>query len=126
MLTARKLSAAKLKERRDRLMPGGVPKHIRCYDNGGLDAPEGTADRYTVVFTKANCFMGSDRRSPHLLMNESPFSPQGIGMHGESESPIDRPTYSHLGKKIRFADLPEDCRRAVVQDYVYYSDLEGV
>ena len=29
--------------RAERFMPGGVPKHIRCYDNGGE-----TADRYTI------------------------------------------------------------------------------
>lgn len=28
------------------LMPDGVPRYIRCYDNGGV-----TADRYTVCFT---------------------------------------------------------------------------
>lgn len=32
--------------RKDQLLPGGVPKYIRCYDNGGK-----TCDRYTVVFT---------------------------------------------------------------------------
>ena len=42
----------------------------------------------------------------------SPFHPQG-----ESPDQIDRPTYGHLGKKIKFSDLPEDCQTLVLQDY---------
>ena len=28
-----------------------------------------------------------------------PFHPQGIGQHGESNEPIDQPSYKHLGKR---------------------------
>ena len=97
-----------LKERRkERLMPGGIPRYVRCYDNHGE-----TIDRYTVVFTK--------RKSPYpyLGMSDNPYHPQGIGMHGEEKDfIIDRPNYGHLGKKISFMDLPFACRLAVILDY---------
>ena len=83
------------------------PKYIRCYDNGGA-----TFDRYTVVFTRGKrCYLG---------MSENPFHPQGFGQHGEwrkGENSIDYPIYSHLGKKIKFVDLPKDCQKAVKQTY---------
>lgn len=94
-------------------MPDGVPRYIRCYDNGGE-----SLDRYTVVFTNIGRANKSYRgRSLYLAMNAAPFHPQGIGQHGEHVGPIDRPGYRHLGKKIRFADLPEDCKSLVIGDY---------
>lgn len=97
--------------RENQLLPGGVPKYIRCYDNGGR-----SFDRYTVVFT------GRYRHKTggsfwHVGMSEHPFHPQGFGQHGENREQIDRPTYGHLGKKIKFQDLPEDCRKLVLRDY---------
>lgn len=73
---------------------------IRVYDNGGK-----TADRYTVVY------MDEPERTPGLYaclgMSERPQHPQGVGMHG-----IAQPG-PHLGKRIRYADLPASCRAAV-------------
>lgn len=101
----------KTEERHDRLMPQGVPRWIRCYDNGGK-----TADRYTVVFSGR--YKGRERGfTDYLAMSASPFSPQGIGLRGDARGSIDRPAYSHLGRRIRFADLPEDCKRLVLADY---------
>jgi len=99
-------------------MPNGIPKNVRCYDNGGE-----TADRYTVVFT------GNYRRKgnfQYVGMNAAPFHPQGIGQHGESPRQIDTnksgfaPAMGrkcHLGRRIPFADLPADCKLLVIQDY---------
>ena len=112
-------TAADRANRRERFMPNGTPKWIRCYDNGGTDKPNGSIDRYTVVFTKAGCFM-PERCHPVLAMSESPFSPQGFGQHLSYPKLIDRPTYGHLGKKIAFADLPPDCQKLVVHDYEDY------
>jgi hypothetical protein len=97
---------------------------VRVYDNGGPDAPDGTIDRYTVVFT------GHYRRSPRqgfsvLGMDENPYSPQGVGQHLEYDAPPDTvkgwpPAIGrscHLGKRITFSDLPEPCQRAVLSDY---------
>ena len=96
-----------------RLLPGGIPKWIRCYDNGGTDAPDGSIDRFTVVFTRIN-----DGYCHYLALNESPFSPLGFCQHGEDRDVIDKPRYSHLGKKITFDDLPRDSQIAVLQDYL--------
>jgi hypothetical protein len=106
---------SKREERAARLMPEGIPKYVRCYDNNGE-----SLDRYTVVFTgKASGFM-------YVAMNAQPCHPSyGIYQHGEgSGSPIDYPTYGHLGKKIKFSDLPEDCRKAVVNEYKELWKLE--
>ena len=99
-------------EREKRLIPNGIPKWIRCYDNGGE-----TVDRYTVVFTKLNGYF------PYIGMSEHPTWPNGFGQHGGSSNPIDKPRYSHLGKKITFAQLPQDCREVVISDYREYWNL---
>ena len=106
-------------ERRQRLMPNGVPKHIRCYDNGGLEQENGSRDRYTVIFSHADRF-GFKGRTPYLCMDESPYSPGGFGMHEESKGAIDHPSSGHLGRRIQFSDLPHECQRVVLADYQAY------
>lgn len=101
-------------DRISRLLPDGKPKYVRCYDNGGIEA-DGSFDRYTVVFTGR--YKKSGRYFEYLGMSTHPFHPQGFGQHGESSFTIDQPTYSHLGKKISFDELPEDCKQLVLQDY---------
>ena len=95
--------------REERFMPNGIPKWIRCYDNGGK-----TWDRFTVVYT--GNYKGRNG-CDYVGMSENPFHPQGFGQHGWDGSVIDRPTYSHLGRKITFDKLPEQCQRAVIDDY---------
>lgn len=79
------------------------PRNIRIYDNGGA-----TFDRYTVIY------MDEPERKPGtynaLCMSADPFSPLGFCQHS-----IAMPG-RHLGKRIRWEELPEDCRKAVVQD----------
>lgn len=99
-------------------MPNGIPRWIRCYDNGGK-----TFDRYTVLYTHANSFYTKGWH-PIVGMSEHPFHPQGFGMHEEYREIIDRPSYGHLGKKIKFQDLPKDCQKLVLQDYEYFWGLE--
>ena len=111
-------------ERAWRLAPNGVPRLVRCYDNGGE-----TADRYTVLFT------GVYRRRTggnfiSVCMSANPYHPQGVGMHAESPQHYDtmHPTKGyqwppaigrkcHLGVRIKFEDLPENCQRLVMDDY---------
>jgi hypothetical protein len=100
-------------KRYNNLLPNGIPRYIRVYDNNTKGA--GTFDRYTVVFTGR--YNKSGIYYEYLGMSAHPFHPQGFGQHGESNQPIDRPTYSHLGKKITFDQLPEDCKLCVLQDY---------
>lgn len=115
----------------NKLMPNGIPRWVRCYDNGGIDAG-GSADRYTVVFTgRRAAIRGGSAGSewPYLAMNHEPFHPMGIGLHGYSKGrPCDvrKGSYggvpigkklSCLGRRIEFSDLPDQCRRAVRGDY---------
>ena len=76
---------------------------IRCYDNGGR-----SADRYTAVylFSPERAY----RSYSAVGMDDRPFHPQGIGMHCAAVPG------KHLGKRIRFTDLPIDCQKAVTQD----------
>lgn len=101
-----------------KLMPNGIPRYIRCYDNRSR-----STDRYTVCFTGRYGHKTAGEFY-YLAMNASPFHPQGFGQHSSSKAPIDKPTYSHLGKRIAFRDLPEDCRKPVLSDYKNLWDLE--
>lgn len=115
--------------RADRLMPGGVPRYVRAFDNGGIDAG-GSYDRYTVVYTgRAATSKGPDGRRwfSYVGMSASPFHPQGFGQHGENpDRQIDVNPHgwppaigrsNHLGRRINFSDLPPDCQRLVISDY---------
>lgn len=112
-----------------RLMPAGVPRYIRCYDNGGA-----SADRYTVCFTgrAATCRApGYATEYSYRAMSADPFHPQGVGLWGSSPNqPADTrrekrgwhfpPAIGRkcfLGRRIAFADLPPDCQKLVLRDY---------
>ena len=104
--------------RKERLLPGGVPRYIRCYDNGGE-----TWDRYTVVFT-GRYRQKTNGEFWYVGMSSNPFHPQGFGQHGGSPTQIDWPTYGHLGKKIKFENLPENCQKLVKSDYLDLWDIK--
>jgi hypothetical protein len=112
------MSPEKRTERLARFMPRGVPRWLRCYDNGGK-----TFDRHTVVFTGR---YGKKTAGDTwvLGMSEHPFHPQGFGQHSTYPNRIDYPNGRHLGKKIAFNDLPADCQRCVLQDYNELWDLK--
>ena len=107
--------------RAERFIPNGIPKWIRVYDNGGE-----TADRYTVVFTGHYTHKTGGGHWV-LGMSENPFHPAfGVCQHDETERACDvnRSGFApaigrrcHLGKRIKFQDLPADCQRIVVDDY---------
>lgn len=124
-ITRKKVKAV---QRRERLLPKGIPRYIRCYDNGGPEKENGTYDRYTVCYT-GNYAGKSKGWHEYVGMSGAPFHPQGIGLHGQTEfRPCDRPSYGHLGKKIKFTDLPKDCQTLVMQDYLYnwgFTDENG-
>ncbi len=87
---------------------------IKCYDNGGPAFTRGTIDRYTVVYMDSKETGGWTTTRGALYdslgMSASPFHPQGVAQHS-----LALPG-QHLGKRIPFATLPEDCRIAVMQD----------
>jgi hypothetical protein len=91
--------------RTENLLPAGIPKWIRCYDNGGK-----TFDRYTVVFTRKK----DDGQTMYRGMSEHPCDPQGYGMWGQQSEPL-----GGLGKRIQFEELPKDCRQLITVDYEY-------
>jgi len=113
------------------LLPNGVPKYVRCYDNGGPEVG-GSGDRYTVCFTgRAGVERGRDRQSDpeysYRAMSSDPFHPQGIGMWGSTKwhhCDVNKSGFApaigrkcHLGRRIRFQDLPPDCKNLVMSDY---------
>lgn len=79
-------------------------ENVRIYDNGGR-----TFDRYTAVY------MDSPEKMPGLYeclgMSANPF--EGFGMHCTA-SPG-----RHLGKRIKFEQLPPDCQKAIMQDLIH-------
>jgi len=101
-----------------RLMPDGIPRYIRIYDN-----QDETLDRYTIVFTgnynNIGKKRGEYRNNSHLVigMSDNPYHPLSFCQHMEYPNMIDRPTYGHLGKKIKFQDLPKDCQNITINDY---------
>ena len=80
-----------------------INKEIRCYDNGGK-----SLDRYTVIY------MFEPENRPNTFgargMCENPCSPQGIGCY-TSAMPG-----RHLGKRIKFEQLPINCKWLVLSD----------
>ena len=75
-----------------------------------------TAERYTAVFTG---FLSVKKPGEYLYlsMSEDPLAPGGSTLrHG-------RPPYERMGREIPFKDLPEDCRRLVLDTY---KDLWGL
>jgi len=70
---------------------------VKVYDNRGA-----TCDRYTVILNAQSDYVG---------MSSKPFDPQGFGQHGEGCLPG-----KHLGKRIKFEELPEDCKKLVRRD----------
>jgi hypothetical protein len=81
---------------------------VRVYDNGGE-----TFDRYTIVVENPE---DPGERS-WLGSSENPFHPQGFGQHlGDSVQ-----EGTHLGEKIKFANLPEQVQKFVRQEAEAYA-----
>jgi hypothetical protein len=81
-------------------------QRIRCWDNGGS-----TCDRYTVAYMDFPAYYTMPMGQVQMLgMSAAPFHPQGFGQHT-----VGMPG-RHLGKRIKFSELPEDCQKLVQQD----------
>jgi hypothetical protein len=101
------MSAYKPRRSRARWLEGAPAALLAVYDNGGK-----TADRYTALYGAPLWVPEYYRigRLPCRGMSADPYHPQGVGMFGECERG------PHLGRKVRFADLPEPVRRCIIAD----------
>ena len=115
------------------LFPNEQPKYVRVYDNGGVEHG-GTVDRFTVIFSGKYRTLGVKRGGPRVLgnfqfvcMSEHPFHPMGVCQHGDNANHIDVDRWgfapsmgrkNHLGTRIPFTQLPLDCHRLVISDYL--------
>jgi len=90
------------------VMVNGKKYSCRIYDNGGE-----TADRYTACFRAQRTSDGT-KYYPYIGFGESPFHPQGIGYHSDSQEKIDG---KHLGKRISFDSLNDDCKKMILQEF---------
>lgn len=84
-----------------------MPRRIYVYDSGPA-----LYDRYTVTFP------GVKGAFPYLGITEG-----GSYNHGDHDNRIDVPAYSHLGKKIKFADLPTCVQKVILWDYADWWEL---
>lgn len=114
--------------RLDRLLPDGEPKYIRIYDAG-----DNVADRYTVIFS--GNYVGRNGKTQIIAMNESPTHPQGVCIHNQYSHPIDVDKWgfslrigqkNHLGVRIRFGDLPEECKKIVMRNYLEIWEIHEI
>lgn len=80
-----------------------MKKLIKCYDSG----PE-FLDRYTVLYKDCPEYLPNSYGG--RAMSDNPFHPQGFGQYIVAQAG------NHLGKRIKFKDLPEDCKKLVLQD----------
>lgn len=79
----------------------------RIYDNGGE-----SLDRYTACFRVEKMKDGT-RYYPYVGFSERPFNPLGFCQHGDNPGMIDG---KHLGKRIAFESLNEDCKKLIIQE----------
>jgi len=70
-----------------------------------------TGERYTAVFTGL-LTMKKPGEYPYLSMSGDPFEPGGSGTLRRGRSP-----YERMGREIPFEELPEGCRRLVLNTY---------
>ena len=78
----------------------------RIYDTG----PAGPFDRYTIAF-KGYRLAGGGMVYPYLASSDNPCHPQGFGLYAESDTFL---TGKHLGKRVRFEDIPLEVQRFIL------------
>lgn len=84
----------------------GQPREVTAIYDVGDDS---YADRYTVLFSKKSFpDVSNPKYVMSLGMSSSPTHPQGVSQWGEALPG------SHLGKKIKWSDLPDNVRKHVI------------
>lgn len=123
------MSASKV-AREGRLLPGGVPRWVRVYDDA-----EWSPAVFIVVFTGKVSHEGDEgsrsaRFYPYIMLGEEPTTePQACENKGQ---PIDTTReyrngwfwppaigrkHYNLGKRIAFTDLPAACQKIALETY---------
>jgi hypothetical protein len=88
----------------------GTPRFIRCFET----KRDASIDKYCVVYTGLGRLDKAYRfRVQYVSMNAGPYHPQGFCQHEEAATW----EFCPRGSRIRFYDLPVDCRRVVIDDY---------
>lgn len=115
------------RSRKEKLMPGGIPRHIRVYDDG----PESTL-RYTIVYTGKEVHDACGVY-PYIILNELDGETPDVEVnHSHKGIPLDMSGCTSvtrmgrkgfLGKRITFDDLPEQCQEIVVDHYCDHLDI---
>jgi hypothetical protein len=102
-----------MRDKRKLFNKAGEPRYIRCYET----KRNPTIDRFVIVFTRASCFSGKDYIGRVLYVSASgnPCHPTGFWQHGEAW----RHEFSPNGSRIKFSELPEQCRQLVLEEYKY-------
>lgn len=83
---------------------------LRCYDNGG-----DTLDRYTIIPPR---WAGRDYRERSGAWCAIGASEHPFHAYGQHCSAAPGP---HLGRRVRWADLPEDVQRFARQSFPEFS-----
>lgn len=79
-----------------------------CYDNGGE-----SYDRYTLISSGQVFRRGWGVYWEYIASNEDPTHPLGFWQHGEMKEKPGK----FLGKRIKFADLPDAVKRLYQWEY---------
>ena len=106
------------------LLPGGIPRYVRCYEDR---SDKSSFDRFTVCYTGRSATIKGNGSMP----NSYPYV--GLSGHGDTrfqpcDTLVDKPGSGyrwppamgrkcHLGIRIPFAELPEGLKRTVLSDY---------
>lgn len=98
-------------------MKSKIPNTIKLHDGRRVvcrifDCGPDQWDRYLVAF-KARRSLGQ-LYYPYIASSEHPFHPQGFGQHGENPTFL---TGRHLGKRVRFEDVPPDAQKFILQEF---------
>jgi hypothetical protein len=96
----------------------GSPKYLRCYEM----KRNPTIDRFTIVFTRASCFMGKEYtgRVYYVGASGNPYSPLGFYQHGEAWSW----EFHAQGSRAAFSSLPLELQKAVLEEYSSLWEVE--
>lgn len=84
---------------------------ITVYIHSIWDFGEVAGDRYTVIFTEKHTNCEGKTYHTSVGMSNNPTHPQGFYQHSDCIPG------RHLGKKIKWLDLPEECRNAIEMQY---------